>query len=72
MSASNYWKQRNAREKTLKALRQDTEKRLHEAAIERNAVASVLPGKSIPSELDRFPVIIHNANGVRVVCKHLV
>lgn len=71
-SASSYWATRRARDKERAALAQSTALRRHESAIARSAVASVLPGQPIPSSLEVHPVIIHQSNGARLVCRHLV
>lgn len=71
-SASAYWSARRARDIAHKATLAHCAAVAHARAIKRNAVASVLPGQSIPQCLDAYPVIIHQTNGAQLVCRHLV
>jgi len=71
MSYHPYWTQRNARDKASKLARIQREQDHFAIRVARAAVASVLPGCDMPSELDCYPVVICRANGSRLVCRHL-
>lgn len=74
-SASSYWTARRARESARRELQRQTEANAYAARVERNAVATVLPGYSVydlPDAFQCLPVIIHNPNGSQTLCRHLV
>ena len=71
-SASAYWSARRARDIAHKVTVAHCNAVAHANAVARNAVASVLPGQSIPDCLGAYPVIICQPNGARLVCRHLI
>ena len=69
--SNTYWKNKAAKDKASRARAAAHADADYWMRVARNAVASVLPGCDIPSELSSFPVIICNANGTRTVCNYL-
>lgn len=70
-TASQYWTARRALDKQRKLDDSANAKRLWQCRVEQAAVATVLPGQPMPSELGRYPVVVHNANGSKTVCNYL-
>lgn len=70
-SASAYWSDRRARDKANKLADAHNARMLWSSRVRDAAVATVLPGQSMPTELNRYPVVIHNTDGSKTVCNHL-
>lgn len=71
-TASQYWSTRRARDIRRKALAVELAQLDYQRRVDRNAVATVLPGfTEAQAGLSGFPVTIMHANGTRTVCNYL-